>query len=484
MDVVNDVQTIEPPLVPAPEVEMVAHTHTIEIHSGPNGITQVMDEQQTHLEQTSQIPIINGVDHLLDPTPVPVPVIEALPPVVQQPKPRIYEMDLERMHVDLYKSKYLTPHDFLTDIRKIAHNASAYADEDPDRLFKAHSLLTTAEVSMQDFDQAFQMECEKMAVRERKRRDDRKKQRALNKETRENEAASDAPNAPRRSGRNNGKQPELELTDPLQLERRLKRQRSNDDGGAIDRQSSSEETGEGRTMKRSRITSDEDENDPLDLILPKSPHPRSNTVHFVDQAPIVQPSFDQDGVEQSPRKGGGFDPALLNPLPSPNDPMSSILPLANGIIPSGSSTPMMSIPQRLNSPNPFVSTIPMDQQPSTAPEKLPQELEKESRASIPPAATNPSPLPVPQEPMVIERTPTPLPDFDIDEGQLSQLKDLLCSRTQPLNVEELEQLRATCLGAVWRHRTDWNREKVIRELMDIANEFVQEVSMDSMSMSP
>jgi len=388
-------------------------------------------------------------------------------------------MDLEKMHIELYKSKYLTANDFLNDIRKIAHNASVYADHDPDRLFKAQALLTAAEVSVLDFDQTFQMECEKMAVRERKRRETRKKAKALERANRDTDVPSDAPTGPRRSGRNNGKEPELTITDPLQLERRLKRQRSTDDGAA-DRPSSSEEAGVGRTMKRSRITSDEDENDPVEAAN-RSPHPVTNTVHFADEAPpVAQSSFEQNSVHASPRKMAGFDPTLLNPLPSPNEPMPLISPTINGNAESPSSTPMAitPIPQRMNSPNPFLSPT-SDQQPA-------QPL-SEQQNSNPPSTTGleqSPPQAPPQEAMIVERTPTPLPDFHVDENQLSQLKQVLCSDTQALNIEELEQLRATSLGAVWRHRAEWDRGELMRELLSIAHEFVEEVRTDNMTMSP
>jgi hypothetical protein len=78
--------------------------------------------------------------------------------------------------------------------------------------------------------------------------------------------------------------------------------------------------------------------------------------------------------------------------------------------------------------------------------------------------------------MIIERTPTPpLPDFHVDDMLLSELHKQLVSRTQPLNVEQLEQLRATCLGSVWRCRVEWERDGLVRELMGVVKEFVEDV---------
>jgi hypothetical protein len=79
--------------------------------------------------------------------------------------------------------------------------------------------------------------------------------------------------------------------------------------------------------------------------------------------------------------------------------------------------------------------------------------------------------------IIVERTPTPpLPDFHVDESLLSELHKQLTSATAPLNIEQLEQLRATCLGNVWRHRMEWERNGLVKELMNLVKEFVEEVA--------
>jgi hypothetical protein len=230
-----------------------------------------------------------------------------------------------------------------------------------------------------------------------------------------------------------------------------------------------------------------DDNDPLS---------KANVVRFAEaeQQPSGMNAYTylvSNNVNSTPRKVGGFDPALLNPLPSPQDPLPSIdqTSLVNGISsPSAAfAAPIMPIFQA-GSPNPFLSfpngphEIP--DEPSTDPQE--QEPATETSAPLPQIVENtdqPLPKPLPEN-MEIERTPTPLPDFRIDEVQLAQLKETLCSQTQSLSIEELEQLRATCLGAVWKHRTEWNRDELIKELLGIVAEFVEEVSVENMSLSP
>jgi ATPase family AAA domain-containing protein 2 len=68
---------------------------------------------------------------------------------------------------------------------------------------------------------------------------------------------------------------------------------------------------------------------------------------------------------------------------------------------------------------------------------------------------------------------------------LSLLEADLQDTTGSLNIEELEQLHATCLALVWKHRSNWNRATVIEELRDVVKTFVEEVSFNNMdSASP
>jgi hypothetical protein len=86
----------------------------------------------------------------------------------------------------------------------------------------------------------------------------------------------------------------------------------------------------------------------------------------------------------------------------------------------------------------------------------------------------PHPEPTPME-IEIERPLTPLPDFHVSPNLVDRLSLLLKDQTANLTVEQLEQLRATCLGAVWRYRKEWDRDELVRELMKCVGEFVSEI---------
>ena len=112
------------------------------------------------------------------------------------------------------------------------------------------------------------------------------------------------------------------------------------------------------------------------------------------------------------------------------------------------------------------------------------QVDGQSQAQTPEDVVAP-PLPATVDvPMEVERTPTPLPDFFVPSEALEDLKRNMRDRTRVLNVEQLEQLRATCLGSVWRHRTEWDRTALILELKDTLQEFVEEIADDMESSSP
>ena len=81
------------------------------------------------------------------------------------------------MQMDLYKGKYLTPADFLDEVGKMVYNADVRSYEDRERLYRAQAMYTATQVSIQEFDPQFRLECERMAARERKRRDQRRAER-------------------------------------------------------------------------------------------------------------------------------------------------------------------------------------------------------------------------------------------------------------------------------------------------------------------
>jgi len=184
----------------------------------------------------------------------------------------------------------------------------------------------------------------------------------------------------------------------------------------------------------------------------------------------------------SPRKSAGFDPFLLNPASPSEEPTFLNAPplpsLINGI--NFPSSPNIDIA------TPFDTYQRFDNQQLDNQSFLPAPHVSAPHTSVKIQGKLPTAEPVAEsmkeqsqpQPMVIERTPTPLPEFHVSDSLLYTLKSDLRDTTEPLTVEQLEQLRATCLGCIWRQRSEWNRDALVRQLKEVVKEFVEEVAED------
>jgi hypothetical protein len=480
-----------PEQVPVPEPQpqvvdkVVTTVNTVE---GPNGVLEVVE---SHSEVVVNCVSERPAEQSVPPPPQPPPVVERQPEL-----PKLFDMDLERMHVELHKNRYLTPHGFLDDVGKMVHNAVVCRSEDLERLHRAQAMYTATEVSMQDFDPQFRTECERMAERERQRRAARKKEKEKAKKQRFQEAdAGSETYAPgtRRSARHNGQEPEIAITDVTKLERaaRLKRQRST--GPSTGSQTSGDEIGDGRNAKRSRVNNEDDVSMNTNLPEPCSTQQVStaaSTVYLSCPQPQPTPdSVDPDGGGRLPdvppsAMGGGFDPSLLNPAPPQSDPA----PYHRFFTPSSTSVsaapePMTVDTQPPRSPSPVLPPPESAQSSELPPTSEPLVSNADAPTPIPPI-TGESPAPAPPAPerdfeaIEVDREPTPLPDFHFDQNGLTRLGDDFRDTTDLLNVEQLEQLRASCLGCIWTHRSDWDRDNLILELGKILRDFVEEVRAD------
>lgn len=200
------------------------------------------------------------------------------------------------MHTLLYKGHYLTPQSFMDDVGKIVHNADVRSHEDVDRLHKAQAMFTAAQVSLLEFDATFRMECERMAGRERQRMEAHDKEKAKQKEKGSRTGSEERADGvqTRRSTRSNGFAMELvTMTDPVKLERRLKRQREAGENSGAERDTSADVDLDGpdangeRDHKRSKMLVDDE--DDLNIRTPQSQrHVRFGAPgmpHIVDPLP-------------------------------------------------------------------------------------------------------------------------------------------------------------------------------------------------------
>ena len=78
------------------------------------------------------------------------------------------DVDLDKINLSLYYDEYLTPDEFIKDVRHIVNNASL--DPDPEMFARAGMMLNHAQIMLdQVCDYQFQLECARMAAREKNR---------------------------------------------------------------------------------------------------------------------------------------------------------------------------------------------------------------------------------------------------------------------------------------------------------------------------
>lgn len=441
-----------------------------------------------------------------------------------------HHVDLDSMHMDLYKGYYLTPDDFLDDILRIQANAevNSLLESDVEAPIKAGQMVNHSKVMIdQTFDEAFRAECAKMSQRSQEREEqkpagERKKGRkGKGKElARENlvavaraAAAAGGWDAPGYETRGRGAPvepqvgPDGELEDPAELERRLKRAR----GEVVDGEG--DEGDDGPAAKRARANG------------VNGHHPTGDgDSQEQDQPPVVSTS-QLNGTHGTPQGPSGFG-NLLNPTASTSAapiPAPDLIPMApelpRDLHPSHSLAPPMQVgalpstftaaelagslgagtgadgPLRGLTPAPYQLQQPgqaglalassvkfgaeaagsagrtRDSTPVTSgsgAQAAAAEDHQMASLSSPLAATAAAPS-------EREATPIPLPDFILSSSLLEGLATFLATGTDSLNIDQLEQLRAACFDVLWRGRKAWERDEMVRELKDLAREFVQEV---------
>ncbi|KAG9083106.1 hypothetical protein FS749_006290, partial [Ceratobasidium sp. UAMH 11750] len=140
----------EGPVSPAPPVVVVEVPLVNGIISDPPAEPAVHDEPEHVLTNGA-----NGTEHVDSANP-PESQVSPAPPPAPAPAPvKFHDMDLEKMHIKLYYTGYLTGDEFLNDLGKIVNNAELDARHDPDRLYKAQSMLNTARLMLHSWEPQF-----------------------------------------------------------------------------------------------------------------------------------------------------------------------------------------------------------------------------------------------------------------------------------------------------------------------------------------
>ena len=417
-----------------------------------------------------------------------------------------YNVDLDTMHMDLYKGLYTTPDAFLEDISFIENNAEI--EGDPDSIVKAGQMTNHSKVMLdQTFDDAFRTDCARMAERAAEREKNRPTESKKGKE-KEIARATAAVNALDRT-----RHPHEGIA--TEGERILKRVRIEGEDADTDAEG---EHDEGNPAKRARGEDDGGIGFGGGLANLLAPPPPTNLLpHEIYQRSLgINGSSGSNGGTSSfshlldpsppgtaagsngPYTAGGASGIFSfaddpTPVMSPSSAFytgpTSIVnpPIFPSVVPS-LSTPLLAGPnptaaiQPAYRPASTLVGVEVPAQPfASAPETAPVDSIMAASTDAIPAPTPPvvepvvAPVAEPTPPPVDPPTPEPLPDFVLTPHSLDAFKTFLSDGTAPLNVDQLEQLRAACYDAIWRGRKEWDRDALVEELIVLSREFVEEV---------
>ena len=336
---------------------------------------------------------------------------------------KFHDMSLDKMESKIYGDRYLGPELFLTDIEKIVENA--YADGEDEVVAKAQQMLNASRIMVdQACDLSFRMECVRMAQRETNRQKAKQEKKQKAREEKEKARLLTATPATTAAGSvassSNG----------------LKRLLENGDDG-------------NDSSKRQRL--DQGDAEMMDATT------QANTV--LNGQPSSAVGLRTGGiVPESP------SPALASRSVAGVNPnaTSASLVLASTST-ANSAPPTFSMPSGSGLPTP-VSTTSMTGKQGVAPGSISSSLIGE--AILPPSL--PTTRPASPE-------PEPHPPFFVPQSEIQQLKQFFANHTADLSVDELEQLRAACYDAIWRARREWDKTRLVKEISELANEYIEEL---------
>jgi hypothetical protein len=84
--------------------------------------------------------------------------------------------------------------------------------------------------------------------------------------------------------------------------------------------------------------------------------------------------------------------------------------------------------------------------------------------------------PIPTDEPTVPPPRTTYPPFILPQSSLSSLQSTLTHATSSFNVEQLEQLRATCFDTIWKYRAEWDRTSCLIDVGKVVDAFVGEVA--------
>ncbi|KAF2132214.1 AAA-domain-containing protein [Dothidotthia symphoricarpi CBS 119687] len=417
---------------------------------------------------------------------------------------KYYNLDLTEIERRLSNGYYKRPKDFLYDVKTLLKDAKTFK-RDPERIMKAQELLTNVEVDIHNFFPAAQLE-EYEAVYYRELERARKSKEKREKAAAEAEkAAAEAANvsAPEESTLAIEASGAIILNDPVPghaaippvtpsrppTSGPLSNGTSGEDGAQHTQQNGS--TVPSRAIDDSDLTDSQDLNvgTQIDFHF-QTPNPvytqtqtqRSQFAGRTFVAPNSHPndyhnsastttSGNQTSKRSSDNKFGTQSSNGAPPVGVPN--FVELMPQAGGSqLPDTQGSPTLferrfdlsprlsrssSADSMLFTEQHYVSSQPTNSQPSQSSQVMPPPRHTTNLGEI-----------------LNDENP-PQPVLILDDTQLHDLHSNLATNTSGCSLEQLEQINASLMEAIWTHRRDYNRNRVVQRVTDAFNEIIEDI---------
>ncbi|KAF2691817.1 AAA-domain-containing protein [Lentithecium fluviatile CBS 122367] len=392
---------------------------------------------------------------------------------------KYYNLDLITIEKRLSNGYYKRPRDFLFDIKTIAKDSKMWGDGD--RTLKANEMVANVEVDMEMItvhNPGLAAECETVyqreLERERKAKEKREKEAAAGKEV-SGDVAQMPPQQSISTAEASGPIilgepvpgrsafPPVTPIQPSAPTGPLTNGTSHDEASHISQQNGS--TVPSRTDEDAHMTDSQDlnANTQHDFQTPsrvgtqtqKSQAsvrtfmaPNSNPQEYHNSASTTT---NTSGHKTSDRSSG----AKLTQ--STNGATAAGMPNFSEMIPPASGSQLPDT-QEVR----YISSQPSNSQPSQS-----SSQHRPMSAPVPPRHTT--------NLGSILNDDSAAPQLIIDEKHVSEFHDLLVEQTSGCSLEQLEQINAALMEAVWKQRAEWNRNVVLRQVIEAFNEIIADI---------
>lgn len=414
---------------------------------------------------------------------------------------KYYNLDLNNIEQRLSNGYYKRTQDFLFDIKTIAKDSKTFGD--PERTLKANEMLANVEVDMEMIYNAnlgLMAECDAVYSRElerqRKAKEKLEKEQAAGKEV----TGDVAKVPPQQSIATTETSGPITLGEPVPGRTAMPPVtplRPTVLTGSLTNGTSADEAGHVSQQNGSTVPSRPDEDAPMT----DSQDLNTNTQHQFQTPSRIDT---QTQTQKSQASGRTFMAPNSNPQEYHNSASTTtntsghktsdrssgakLTQSTNGATPAGGVNFSEMIPHASGSELPDTQGLSSSYYQCHCIQPFSANLSPVAEvhySSSQPSNSQPSQAVSQHPPMAPPRHTTNLglllnddtaePQLIIDEKQVSEFHELIVAQTSGCSLEQLEQINAALMEAIWKQRAEWNRNVVLHNVKDAFNDIMADI---------